>query len=38
MESFILRPFPKIDFSCSAATTHLQWLEREQISSDNFTK
>jgi hypothetical protein len=38
MESFILGPTPKIDFSCSAATAHLQWLEREQISSDNFTK
>jgi len=37
MESFILGLSPKIDFSCSAATTHLQWLEREQISSDNFT-
>jgi hypothetical protein len=38
MESFILGPSPKIDFNCSAATAHLQWLEREQISSDNFTK
>jgi hypothetical protein len=38
MESFILGPSPKIDFSCSATTAHLQWLEREQISSDNFTK
>jgi hypothetical protein len=34
MESFILGPTPKIDFSCSVATTHLQWLEREQISYD----
>jgi hypothetical protein len=31
-------PSPKIDFSCSVATAHLQWLERGQISSDNFTK
>jgi hypothetical protein len=38
MESFTLGPTPKIDFSYSAATTHLQWLEREQISSDNLTK
>jgi hypothetical protein len=35
MESFILGPSPKIDFSCSASTTHLQWLER-QISSNNL--
>jgi hypothetical protein len=38
MESFILGPTPKLDFSYRAATTHLQWLEREQISSNNLTK
>jgi hypothetical protein len=38
MQSFILGPSPQIDFSCSVATTHLQWLEREHISSDNFKK
>jgi hypothetical protein len=36
MESFILGSSPMIDFSCSAATAHLQWLER-QISSNNLT-
>jgi hypothetical protein len=36
MESFILGTSPKIDFSCSAVTAHLQWLER-QISSNNLT-
>jgi hypothetical protein len=36
MEFFTLGPTPKIDFSCSTATAHLQWLER-QISSDNLT-
>jgi hypothetical protein len=29
MESFTLGPTPKIDFSCSATTTHLQWLQRK---------
>jgi hypothetical protein len=38
MESFTLGHTPKIDFSCSAATVHLQWLEREEISFDNLTK
>jgi hypothetical protein len=38
MESFTLGPTPKIDFICSVATAHLQWLEREQISSNNLTK
>jgi hypothetical protein len=33
MESFTLGSSPKIDFSCSSATTHLQWLEREQDNS-----
>jgi len=36
MKSFTLGPTPKIDFRCSVATAHLQWLER-QISSDNLT-
>jgi len=36
MESFTLGPTPKIDFSCSVATAHLQWLER-QISYNNLT-
>jgi hypothetical protein len=38
MKSFTLGPTPKIDFSCSSATAHLQWLEREQISSNNLHK
>jgi len=38
MKSFTLGPTPKIDFSYSVATTHLQWLEREQISSNNLKK
>jgi hypothetical protein len=38
MESFTLGSNPKIDFSCSTATAHLQWLKREQISSNNFTE
>jgi hypothetical protein len=29
MESFTLGPTSKIDFGCSAATTHLQWLQRK---------
>jgi hypothetical protein len=29
MESFTLGPTPKIDFRCSAATAHLQWLQRK---------
>jgi hypothetical protein len=27
MESFTLRPTPKIDFRCDAATAHLKWLQ-----------
>jgi hypothetical protein len=42
MESFTLGPTPKIDFSCSAATTHLQWLQRKlnQLNNlqNNFSK
>lgn len=33
MESFTLGPTPKIDFSCSTAIAHLQWLQRELITS-----
>jgi hypothetical protein len=29
MVSFTLGPTPKIDFRCSAATIHLQWLQRK---------
>jgi len=38
MESFILGPTPKIDFSCSAATAHLQCLRENKsapITSEN---
>jgi hypothetical protein len=42
MESFTLRPTPKIDFRCSATTTHLQWLQRKLISliisQNNFSE
>jgi hypothetical protein len=38
MESFTLGPTLKIDFSCSAATTHLQWLQRGRIITNNFHK
>jgi hypothetical protein len=38
MDSFTLGLTPKIDFSCSAAIAHLQWLERGQISSNNLAK
>jgi len=36
MESFILRPTPKIDFRCSATTTHLQWLQRKNNFSEHL--
>jgi hypothetical protein len=36
MESFILGPTPKIDFKCSAATTHLQWLQRKNNFSEDL--
>jgi hypothetical protein len=36
MESFTLGPTPKIDFSCSAATTHLQWLLRKRNQLNNL--
>jgi hypothetical protein len=38
MESFTLGPTPKIDFSCSAATAHLQWLQRGRIITNNLHK
>jgi hypothetical protein len=37
MESFTLGPTPKIDFSCSAATTHLQWLQRKLNQLNNLS-
>jgi hypothetical protein len=36
MESFTLGPTPKIDFRCSAATTHLQWLLRKLNQLNNL--
>jgi hypothetical protein len=38
MESFTLGPIPKIDFSCSAATTHLQRLQRKLNKLNNLSK
>jgi hypothetical protein len=36
MESFILGPTPKIDFGFSAATAHLQWLQRKNNFSEHL--
>jgi hypothetical protein len=36
IESFTLRPTPKIDFRCSAATTHLQWLKKKNNVSEQM--
>jgi hypothetical protein len=36
MESFTLGPTPKIDFRCSATTTHLQWLQRKNNVSEHL--
>jgi hypothetical protein len=36
MESIILGPTPKIDFRCSAATAHLQWLQRKNNFSEHL--
>jgi hypothetical protein len=36
MESFTSGPTPKIDFSCSAATAHLQWLQRKLKQLNNL--
>jgi hypothetical protein len=36
MESFTLWPTLKIDFSCSTATTHLQWLQRKLNQLNNL--
>jgi hypothetical protein len=36
MESFILGPTPNIDFKCSAATAHLQWLQRKNNVSEHL--
>jgi hypothetical protein len=36
MESFILGSTPKIDFRCSAATAHLQWLQRKNNFSEHL--
>jgi hypothetical protein len=36
MESFTLGPTPKIDFRCSAATAHLQWLHRKNHVSEQL--
>jgi hypothetical protein len=36
MESFTLGPTPKIDFRCSAATAHLQWLQRKYHVSEQL--
>jgi len=33
---FTLGPTPKIDFSCSAATTHLQWLQMKNNFSEHL--
>jgi len=36
MESFTLGPTPKIDFRCSTATAHLQWLQRKNHVSEQL--
>jgi hypothetical protein len=36
MESFTLGPTPKIDFRCSAVTTHLQWLQMKNHVSEQL--
>jgi hypothetical protein len=36
MESFTLGLTPKIDFRCSIATTHLQWLHRKNNVSEHL--
>jgi hypothetical protein len=36
MESFTLGPTPKIDFRCSTATIHLQWLQRKNHVSEQL--
>jgi len=36
MESFTLGPTHKIEFNCSAATTHLQWLQRKLNQLNNL--
>jgi hypothetical protein len=37
MESFTLGPTPKIDFSCSTTTAHLQWLQRKLNQLNNLS-
>jgi hypothetical protein len=38
MESFTLKPTPKIDFRCSATTKHLQWLQSKYHVSEQLWK